>query len=484
MKEQAIGLVRFLASLATKSAPTLPWNAAREAVNDLRHARKTTGAANSERLGVRLAKGAFWSITGAVIARGLALVASIFAARMLGVQGFGELGIIQSTVGMFGSLAGCGLGLTATKHVAEFRKNDPSRTGRIIGLCYLIASFTGALAAVALIAFAPWLARQTLAAPHLTEILRLSAGIAFLGVVTGLQSGVVSGFEAFKPIARINLVAGLLAFPMLIAGVGWWGLEGAVWALTANLALTALLNHAAVRKIARADNVKIRFTQAIDEIGVLGRFTVFALLGGLMGVPLNWACNSILINQPGGYDQMGIFNAANQWRMIILFLPATVGGVALPMMANVYGQGDKRRYGKLLRYTVLLNGGVAFLIALPLIVLARFVLGFYGAEFVSGEFAFVLLTIAAVVIAVNNGVSRAIASTGAMQVDLLLHVAWGAAFLGAGWLLIPRFGVTGLGAATLFGAVFQAICQWTWLSRQHRTFARRVAVYQTSPNTA
>ena len=40
-------------------------------------------------LGLRLARGAFWSFTGAVISRGLSLLSSIFVARMLG-NGGGE----------------------------------------------------------------------------------------------------------------------------------------------------------------------------------------------------------------------------------------------------------------------------------------------------------------------------------------------------------------------------------------------------------
>ena len=53
--------------------------------------------------------------------------------------------MIQSTVGMFGVFAGFGLGLTATKHVAEFRQSDPERDGLIIGLSALIAIGTGGL---------------------------------------------------------------------------------------------------------------------------------------------------------------------------------------------------------------------------------------------------------------------------------------------------------------------------------------------------
>jgi len=44
-------------------------------------------------LRARFAKGATWSLIGAVISQGLALVASVIVARLLGEVGFGELGM-------------------------------------------------------------------------------------------------------------------------------------------------------------------------------------------------------------------------------------------------------------------------------------------------------------------------------------------------------------------------------------------------------
>ena len=62
-------------------------------------------------------------MAGLLISRGLLLIATVFVARILGKIVYGEFGMIQSTVGMFGVFAGFGMGLTATKHVAEFRQS-------------------------------------------------------------------------------------------------------------------------------------------------------------------------------------------------------------------------------------------------------------------------------------------------------------------------------------------------------------------------
>ena len=68
----------------------------------------------------RLARGSLWSLSGSASARILLLVAMIAVARVLGQVSFGELGLIQSTLGMAGLIAGVGLGGTATRFVAKY----------------------------------------------------------------------------------------------------------------------------------------------------------------------------------------------------------------------------------------------------------------------------------------------------------------------------------------------------------------------------
>src|ERR1039458_7078219 len=130
-------------------------------------------------MGGRFARGAVWSVIGAVFAQGANLAASVISARLLGREQFGEYGIIQSTVGMLGIFAGLGLGVTATKYVAQFRTLDPARAGRIIALGWVAAIFSGGLLALGLLAYAPMLAAKTLNAPELAGELRIASALLF-----------------------------------------------------------------------------------------------------------------------------------------------------------------------------------------------------------------------------------------------------------------------------------------------------------------
>ncbi|MCL4207862.1 MAG: oligosaccharide flippase family protein [Pirellulaceae bacterium] len=423
--------------------------------------RPTLARIEASPLGARLARGVFWSIAGAVISRGLMLVATIVVARLLGKTVFGELGIIQSTVGMFGVFAGFGLGVTATKHVAEFREKDPARAGRIIVIAWLVAAVSGGLLALGLLLFAPWLAAHTLNAPHLAGVLRIGALILFISAVNSAQTGALAGFEAFRTIARVNLIAGLLSFPMLIAGAYVGGLTGAVWALAINLAINWLLNHLALRQEAARCRVPLRFKNCRQELPVLWRFSLPAVLAGSMVGPVNWACGAMLVHQPNGYAEMGVFNAANQWRLTILFIPSLLATVVLPLLTNLDASANTREYRRILKLNTLLNGGVALAFILPLVLFADTIMQIYGPGY-SDEGANVLRVLAttAFLMAVSNVVGSAIASKGRMWIGFTFNALWAIVLMAASAVLLDLgYGALGLAYATLISYVFHTVLQ-------------------------
>ena len=293
-------------------------------------------------LGSRLARGAFWSLTGTAISQGLTLLASILVARILGKEDYGQLGIIRSTVGMFGVFAGLGLGLTATKHVAEFRQSDPHRAGRIMALSAVVAAGTGLVAALVLLLFAPWLAEHTLAAPSLAGPLRVGALMLLLSAMNGAQTGALAGFEAFKMIAQVNLAVGLLSFPMLLVGASYGGLTGTVWALVLNLAFAWALNHLALRREATRNHVPFRIAGCTQEWSVLWSYSLPAALSSLLVTPVTWTVGAMLVNRPGGYGEMGVFSAALLFQGVLLFVGSTVDAPMLSLLSHEKATSEHR----------------------------------------------------------------------------------------------------------------------------------------------
>ena len=64
--------------------------------------------------------------------------------------------------------------------------------------------------------------------------------------------------------------------------------------------------------------------------------------------------------------EMGIFNAANQWYAMLMFLPGLLGGVVLPVLSERLGQKDKNQSMKTMFFSIKANA----LFVMPLVALA------------------------------------------------------------------------------------------------------------------
>ena len=397
----------------------------------------------------RLIRGAFWSLVGTVLSRLLGLLASIFVARMIGKIGLGELGIIQSTVGMFSTLAGLGLGLTATKHVAEHRVVNPVLVGETIGLLSLISWGSGLLMTLVILFLSPWLAAHTLAAPQLAPELESGSLLLLFGVINGVQTGILSGFEAFKSIARINLICGLANFPILVCGAYFAGLPGAVWGLVISLALNCGLNFLAVRREAASAGAVITYRHAHKHWPLLWRFGLPGMLSGLIAGPVNWGTSTLLVNQHGGYAEMGILNATNTWFQALAFLPNLLGQVLLPILASY--MAVQNRNG--LQRALVLSTWANFIIVLPVAILGSlfspYIMGLYGAGFDQGWPVLVLTLLGGLVLMVQGPVTNQLIATSKMWAYFLSHVVWAAIFVLGTYLWVSSHGSVGLALARL-----------------------------------
>lgn len=427
----------------------------------------------SSSAGARLARGTFWTVIGAVASRMLGLLSSIILARLLGKIPFGELGIIQSTVGLFGAFAGLGIGITATKYVAEWRELEPDRCGRVIGFSLTAALIGGMLASLGLILFGDWLATHTLAAPQLAPLLRAGALLVILSAFQGAYLGALAGFEAFKRAAWVNWLSTLVGVPLAVAGAWWAGLAGAVWALILQTALSCILGHWALTRETVKAGVNISFTLSRHEWIMLWRFTLPVFISTMLATPAGWFSRTLLVNQSDGYAEVALVSAANQWMNLVNFLPYTMGGVLVPIFANLYASGRHDEFMKLLRHNLLLNAGVALTVALPLVAFAPLILGCYGAGFREGTAIFILAMSCGLFIAINNLFSRALQSAGKAWLDLASNGLWTVLILAGSWPLIHFYKGLGLVLAHILAAI--ALVIWQWLV-VHRLLATTTAV--------
>ena len=393
-------------------------------------------------LGQRLAKGALWSLIGTMVARGLGLFSAIITARILGIKGFGEFGVILNTVGMFGVFAGFGLGLTATKYVAEYYISDKVRTGKIIALSNLVAILSASLISIVVYFIAPLLATKTLAAPQLTPLIQIGTGILLFSAINGAQTGALAGFEEFKSIARINLIAGILACPIMIGGTYWGGIKGAVCASVFSLSINWLLNKGALAKAARKANIKITYRKCLEEWKILRDFSLPAFLSNIVTAPLGWVFSIILTHLPNGYTEMGILNAASQWRMVLAFLPSMIGNALLPILAS-HQNKNFEEYNALLNLAHKLIFIIIFPITIILMISSGLIMKSYGQGFSVGKTALIYTLAATTISCIGAPAGTVIQAQGKMWLGCIMNLSYAICSMALCYFLGPLYGATG-----------------------------------------
>jgi len=308
----------------------------------------------------RFSRGLYWNGLGTLFAQGSVFLTAVLLARLLGKEVFGELGTVQNTLLTLTSIAQVSTGLTATKYVAEFRDADKERVGRVLGLCSVLTLTSGVAAMVLLLISAPWMAEHMLAAPQLAASLYISAAFVLFSVMNGYQVGALAGLESYRSISIYGALLGAAHLALCVLGATLWGLNGALAGMVVSALLRWGVYGLVLRREIKNHGITMERKVGLKERDVLRRFALPAALSGLTTMPAVWLGNAFLVQQPNGYADMGVYNAAINLRNIVLVFPVLLNGVAVTLINSHKGQENKSSF----KATFLLNLGLTTAAAL------------------------------------------------------------------------------------------------------------------------
>lgn len=415
----------------------------------------------------RIASGTAWSILGAAFQNGLTMASNVACARLLSSADYGRLGIVLSTINLCTTLFTSGLSMTATRYIAEYRETAPRRAGLVVGLSTATSLIVGVLIAVAMCLLAPWLSRDVLRRGGVESALALGAFLMLFAAVNGSQMGVLSGFEAFRSLATGNFARGMSILIAVTAGAAFWGLAGALVGYIIVGASTALLYQVMVRRQTSARAVPISYRFNRETFSIVWRFTIPVLLTTSLFTPAAWWSNVLLVRR-SGYAESGVFSAVYTWQMLILFFSQAISSIGLPMLSNLRSEGNVTKYKKFLGITFLLIPAPAAIVAVPVAACSPWIMRLYGTSFQHGAPALALMSVAALLSAVNIPVGHALWSLNATTPAVLLALLNGGTLVIAAYALATK-GALGLASAYVVMGIFQTIVSAffvSWLLRK------------------
>ncbi len=380
-------------------------------------------------IGRRIVGNSFWAIIGTGAAKAFTLLALILTARILGKEGFGDFGFVRATAMTFITFSSFGVGLTATKYIAEFLQSDKERAGRIIGLSYLFTFVSSLLVATVFYCAVPWLCETQLKTPHLVGEMRLGAPLLFLLTMMGTQGGVMAGFQDFRGLAGATFVSSVLSVPLYALGAYWGGVWGALIGLSVATLLNIAVNSGFIFRNVRKYGLRYSFVESYREWPVLWKFSLPTLLCSITYSCLFWLCLFLLRSQTDGAAELGIFSAAFDIYVIMIFVSVHLAPVFLSSLSELYGKKDYGRYAKTVSSYVRFSLLFASLLAVPVIFFSRTILSAYGAEFADGASVLSLLAFVMLTGVVCTVVDQVVASMGKMWFNYAYCLAGGIVML-------------------------------------------------------
>lgn len=403
------------------------------------------GSGIPPRLVPRLASGAFWAVGGGTLFQGMQLVTSVILARILGTGTFGLFGILQTTISAFAVLAAPALGAAGSRYVSALRTSDPIRAGRIAAMTLVTSGLAGIAGAALLVLESDRIA-EFFGVAALGGPLRIGALAVACAAVNGAQVGILSGLEAFRRLALLNGARGLLTVALVPLCAKFWDVTGVAWCLGGIGVATVILTEYALRAESLRAGLEIPRREWWKEKAVLGSFAFPAFLGGFLVLPVIWLATAWLARGPDGLAEVGLFTAANHWRLLVLFLPGVLMQPLLPVLSSAWSAGTAGEFRKTVRSQVRLVVVVSGAAAAAISILGAPIMSAYGRDFSRGRVVLVWLVWSAVLSASAGVAGVALTAMNRMWTGLWLNAGWAVAFLVLARIL-RTYGASGLAAA-------------------------------------
>jgi O-antigen/teichoic acid export membrane protein len=375
---------------------------------------------------------AFWSAVAALFGSATNVLLLLVVTRMLGVGPGGGFVLFQTTIVAVSSIVGWGLATAQTRGVAMCDNNAGEehrllRAGEILGA----GAATIALILVAICAFWPGSVLPMSGAP----VVLASAAAAVCGAVfDGIYKAHLTGQGRMRAVAAISLCGSVVAMGTMALAAGRYGVGGA----TAAVALSWLIQAGLGASLTHLDQRVPRGRTRVDICQLRGLVAVAipATLAGIMVAPSHWLIQILLAATPGGYAKVALLGICLQWFNAATLAPASVGKVAMPMVARHLKRNDEHATRKFLIYSLALNGALTIPVAILVSAASHRLLGLYSSEFSDGTMAMVLAMVAATITALQVPFGNVIWARSRAWLAAAMNILWAACFvLGAVWFL-------------------------------------------------
>lgn len=349
----------------------------------------------------KIIKGILWIGLGSVISSASVYVSALIIARVLGMEMYGKYAIIQSNVYTFATIASAGLGITVTKFVSQYRNSNKEKCAEVISNLRIISLMTSIMFTVIIIGFSSYYATHILKDSEIIILLRIAAFYVLFTTLNAFQVGALLGFELFKKVARVNLFQGIFNIVITSMFTLLFGITGAIFALTFSSFLLWIYNYVMLKKIYKDKDISLTIVNKFDREITYGFLLPAALCGIVSGI-ITWGSTNLIVTLKDGYNELAMYNAANNYKTIILYIPNLIGRVVLPTLSNYKSTQKKHRYNSLVKANFAINIAISAFVGAVIVINSKLFFGLYGNDFYDHNTLMIVIIIGAILDVTTN----------------------------------------------------------------------------------
>lgn len=293
----------------------------------------------------------------------ISIIRTKLIAVFVGPAGMGIIALLNSAIGIIGSLSALGIEASAVKHISSDYKNEDLNTVSVtVSVVKKVALVTGIIGSVVMLLFSNWLSLITFGnTEQMYSFVLLSIVLLFRQLTTA-ELAILQGLRKMRFLAKANLygnIVGLLvSFPLYY----FYGIDAIVPTMI-GISLSALIfsfYYSKKVQIERKNVTKVQFVTEGKRIIKLGfMLTVSGLLTLLTAYLIQ-----IYVGKQGGLEQVGFYNAGftllNSYVGIIFTVMSTD---YFPRLAAISNQNEA------VRTSVMQQSFLSILIITPIIIL-------------------------------------------------------------------------------------------------------------------
>lgn len=390
----------------------------------------------------------FWFTGVTVVERIAAVLQTVLLARILGITDYGIFGLLFGTIGLVASIAGLQLGLTATVFVSKYRDNEKEKAAFVISFTKKFGYIISITFLILVIPFSRILSYWLIGVSGY-EMPVIAGGIMIaLSIVSGMQDGIIQGFEDFRILGIVKLAVTVFTLVSLYPIGRLFGLFGVMVAILLSGVIKYALLSQTIKSHIQAYQIPSKGGGLKARDFILG-FSFPSVLVSLLVGSITWAGNLVISRQSMGFESLAIVSTGQQWRGPILLLASITSTVLLPLLSRNTRIEEQDTVNHSFRQVFYFISAISIGASIVMTMASSLILRTYGSRFLSGTTIFSLLVISAIPNSLATIYMQRLIADSQMWKILYMHVAWAVIQIIGYITLLPIYGGKGIGITNI-----------------------------------